>query len=203
MKDSNSASTGVRVKTGKAIAVLLRGPLKSPVIVKRQEWILVDPKHPDTMQPYHVVMDLPWTDAREAVKETASLVRKIASKEIRSWDKAARALGLELCGVGIVAGSDQDPSKIGNPHIRAHAAEGRLFRDAIEAGTDSTLSKCCFLEKEIYETAAEELELSVANVKARAAEFGVSVGRPWRGDEKVAAISAWLMLARHVHRLRR
>jgi hypothetical protein len=102
-----------------------------------------------------------------------------------------------LRGLGIVAGSDQDPSKIGNPHIRAHAAEGRLFREAIEAGADSLhLSRCCFLEKEIYETAAAELRLSVAAVKKRAAEFGASVGRPWRGDEKVAAVSAWVMLHR-------
>lgn len=201
MKESISVSTGVRVKTGKAIAVLLRGPLESPIVVKRREWILADPKKPDTLQPYHAVMELPWAAAQEAAEETAIVVRAIASKEIGEWAGEARALGFELGSVGLVVGSDQDPSKIGNPHIRAHAAEGRFFREAIEAATDALgLSRCCFLEREIYETAAAELGLSVAIVKERTTEFGASAGRPWRGDEKVAAVSAWVMMMRQVHR---
>jgi hypothetical protein len=201
MTKSISASTGVRVKTGRAIAVLLRGPLDSPIVVMRREWMLTDPKQPDTLQPYHAVMDLPWDTAQKAADETASVVRGIASKAIGEWVREARELGFKLGCVGIVVGSDQDPSRIGNPHIRAHAAEGRFFRQVIEAGTDALgLSHSSFLEREIYETAAAELGLSVAALKQRAAEVGVSVGRPWRGDEKVAAVSAWVMLARQVRR---
>lgn len=201
MSRSIPVSTGVRVKTGKAIAVLLRGPSDSPIVVMRREWVLIDPKRPDTLQPYHAVMDLPWAAAQKAARKTATIVTAIAAKEIGEWAREVRESGLTLGGVGIVVGSDQDPSKIGNPHIRAHAAEGRFFREAIEAGTDALgLSRCCFLEKEIYERAAAELGLSVETLKDRATQLGATVGRPWRGDEKVAAVSAWVMLVRKLRR---
>jgi hypothetical protein len=37
-----------------------------------------------------------------------------------------------LSEAGLVVGSDSDPAVIMNPHIRVHAAEGRLFRTVIE-----------------------------------------------------------------------
>jgi hypothetical protein len=201
MSRSISVSTGVRVKTGRAIAILLRGQSDSPVVAMRREWGLIDPKLPDTLQPFHAVLDLPWPAAQKAAEETAIIVRAIASKEIGEWAREVRESGFTLGDVGIVVGSDQNPSKIANPHIRAHAAEGRFFRQAIEAATDALgLSRCSFLEREIYETAAAELGLSVATLKERATQLGETVGRPWRGDEKVAAVSAWVMLVRRSRR---
>ena len=39
--------------------------------------------------------------------------------------KAYRAAGHEVRSAGLVVGSEIDPAKITNPHIRAHALEGR------------------------------------------------------------------------------
>ena len=197
MKTPISVSIGLRVKTGKAIAVLLRGPANSPAVLKRGELMLADSNEPDTWQPYHVVMDLPWDEAEEAVQETARIIRITASKAISQWARDARTAGLALSGVGLVAGSLQDPSKIGSPHIRAHAAEGRLYREALETGADKLkLFRRCFAEDDLYETAAAELGFSVATLKERVSEFGAAVGRPWRTDEKAATAAAWAVLAR-------
>lgn len=197
MKDPISVSIGLRVKTGKAIAVLLRGPANSPAVLKRGELMLADSNEPDTWQPYHVVMDLPWDEAEEAVQETARIIRITASKAISEWARDARTAGFTLSGVGLVAGSLQDPSKIGSPHIRAHAAEGRLYREALETGADKLkLFRRCFAEDDLYETAAAELGFSVATLKERVSEFGAAVGRPWRTDEKAATTAAWAVLAR-------
>jgi hypothetical protein len=197
MKNSISVSIGLRVKTGRAIAVLLRGPVNTPAVLRRGELMLADLNEPDTWQPYHVVMDLPWVEAEEAVQETAGIIRIAASKAISEWARDARTSGFNLCGVGVVAGSLQDPSKIGSPHIRAHAAEGRLYREALETGADKLkLFRRCFAEDDLYETAAAELGLSEATLKERVSEFGTAVGRPWRADEKAAAAAAWAVLAR-------
>ena len=197
MKKLIPVSIGLRVKTGRAIAVLLRGPAKSPSVMKRGELMLADSNEPDTWQPYHVVMDLPWDEAERAVKETARIIRKAASKAISEWAAEARTSDFDLSGVGVVAGSLQDPSKIGSPHIRAHAAEGRLYREALETGADKLkLFRRCFAEDDLYETVAAELGLSVATLKERVCEFGVAVGSPWRADEKAAAAAAWAVLAR-------
>jgi hypothetical protein len=197
MKKPIPVTIGLRVKTGRAIAVLLRGSAQSVTVMKRGELILADSNEPDTWQPYHVVMDLPWDEAEEAVKKTARIIRKAASTAISEWARDALKSGFNLSGVGVVAGSLQDPSKIGNPHIRAHAAEGRLYREALEKGADKLkLFRRCFAEDELYETAAAELGLSVATLKERVSEFGAAVGRPWRADEKAAAAAAWAVLNR-------
>jgi hypothetical protein len=135
-------------------------------VLKRGELLLADSNEPDTWQPYHVVMDLPWDEAERAVQKTAHIVRVAGSKAIAEWARDARTLGFTLSSVGIVAGSLQDPSKIGSPHIRAHAAEGRLYREALERGADKLkLFRQCFAEDELYETAAAQLGFSVATLK--------------------------------------
>ena len=197
MNESILVAMGLRVKTGKAIAVLLRGPVKSPTVIKRGELLLADPDEPDTWQPYHVVMDLPWKEAQRAALRTTGLIRAAGSEAVGNWAREVRESGLELCGVGIVAGSLEDPSKVGNPHIRAHTAEGQLFREALEMAADSlSLSRYCFVEEKIYEAGAPELACSAEALKARVSELGVAVGRPWRALEKAATAAAWVMLAR-------
>ena len=197
MKKPIPVSLGLRVKTGRAIAVLLRGPAAAPTVVKRGELMLADSNEPDTWQPYHVVMDLPWDEAEQAVQKTARIIGMAGSKAISEWAREARTSGFTISAVGIVAGSLQDPAKIGSPHIRAHAAEGRLYREALERGADKLkLFRRCFAEEKLYETAAAELGLSVARLKERVSEFGAPVGRPWRADEKAAAAAAWAVLGR-------
>jgi len=199
MKESILVTMGLRVKTGKAIAVLLRGPVKSPTVIKRGELLLADPDEPDTWQPYHVVMDLPWEEAQKAVRRTSGLIRAAGSQAVGNWAREVQELSLELCGVGIVAGSLQDPSKVGNPHIRAHTAEGQLFRETLEMAADALkLSQYSFLEEDIYEAVATELKRPAEALKERMSELGAAVGRPWRAEEKAATAAAWVMLARCV-----
>ena len=198
MRSDDLASLGLRVKTGRAVAVLLRGPVRSPVVVKRGEIVIADSKIPETWQPYHVVMDLPWLAAQKAAQKTARAIMSAASKAMRQWSQQAGTSGFKLCAVGVVGGSDPDPGRIGNPHIRAHAAEGLLYRKAVESGADALgLVHCYFIENLVYEVAAKELKLSVDELKQFLNDLGKPVGRPWRSDEKAAALSAWLMLSRH------
>jgi hypothetical protein len=64
------------------------------------------------------------------------------------------------------------------------------------AAKDS-LNSLSFAEKGLEARAASELGLSPAALKARLAEFGRTVGRPWRADERAAATAAWLALGAH------
>jgi hypothetical protein len=183
---------GLRVKTGKAIAVMLCGPAKSPVVIKRGELLLADNASPDTWQPFHVVMELPWTRAVQAVKPMETRIKSITVNSLRAWAKEASSSGLELTGVALVVGSQQDPARIGNPHIRAHAAEGRLYREALEAAARAIkLPARVFVEDALYEIAARELRLAESELKERVSALGKQVGPPWRANEKSAAAAAW------------
>src|SRR5207302_8235184 len=73
-----------------------------------------------------------------ARKEGPALDRLLAS--INAYSQRSLAALLNRYGTispslpeaGLVVGSDCDPTTIANPHIRVHAAEGRLFRTVVE-----------------------------------------------------------------------
>jgi hypothetical protein len=195
---NTSVTIGLRAKTGRAVAVVLGGPVDAPQILKRVEIRLHDPASPATYQPYHEVLDLPWDKAQVAVRKIASKIEKIATKEIGRLVREAQAGGAIVCGVGIVGAGERNLEKIGSTHIRAHAAEGVLFRAVLESGaTANDLPNRRFDERSLDKTAESELKVPAAKIKATLAEMGRSAGSPWRADEKAAATAAWLALASH------
>jgi hypothetical protein len=200
-KPNSRAAIGLRVKSGRAIAVVLQGPAESPAVVRRQELLLADPDKPKTWQPFHVVMDLPWKEALVATRESAREAGAASARGLREIQKELRHQGLELKGAGIVATGSQDPARIGSPHIRAHAAEGRFFREAAERGAHTCgLARRTFAQKNIYEASAPEMGCSVATLKSRVAALGAARIKPWRAEEKEAALAAWVVLARRARK---
>ena len=190
------ATLGLRVKSGRAIAVVLQGPPESPVVVRREELPLADPGKPKTWQPFQAVMDLPWKEAVAATRPAAIEAQAAAARGLRALQEQLRDSGLELQAAGIVGGGSQDPSQIANPHIRAHAAEGRFFREAAERGAEACgLTLRTLTQKSLYETAAPEIGCAVEVLKARLTALGVKRIKPWGADEKEAALAAWVVLA--------
>jgi len=198
IEESQSVSIGLRAKTARAIAVVLGGQLDSPRVLRRVELKLADPAFPETSQPYHEVLDLPWGKAQVSVRKIATRIEKVATKELARLVREALAEGLIVSGVGIVGAGDRNLEKIGSTHIRAHAAEGVLFREVLEvAAKANDLPNRLFNERDLDETAELELKLPIAKIKAQLAEMGRGAGSPWRADEKAAATAAWLALAAH------
>jgi hypothetical protein len=191
------ASLGLRAKSGRAIGVILSGPSHAPRVVRRVELLLSDPSIPGTAQPYHEVMDLPWEQATISVRKFTKKIEAIASRALAGILKHAQSEGHVARAVGIVGAGNRDPGKIGSTHIRAHAAEGVLFRAVLEIAADaSKVRRITFDQKNIVETAALELKLSPEKLRARLAEMGRAAGSPWRADEKAAAAAAWVALVR-------
>ena len=196
MARPDRAAIGFRVRTGRATAVVLSGTVEAPEVTLRLEVRLVDPELPDSGQPYHVGLERTGPEAERAVERACDAARAAGSAAMRTLlgDLAQRGLG--VVGAGLVVGSDGDPSRIGNPHVRAHALEGRLFREIVEAGVDAcALPSLCVVEKELYELAEKALGRSPGALKRAATELGRPVGPPWRAVEKSAALAAWLALA--------
>ncbi len=190
------AALGLRVKSGRAIAVVLQGPAESPVVVRSTIMLLAPPGKPAPWQPFHPVMDLPWKDAVAATRGAAKEARAAATRAVRELQREARELGLELQGAGIVTGSILDPAQIPNPHIRAHAAEGRFFREAAERGAAACgLAHRTFAQKALYSTAARELGCPVESLRPKLTALGAKNFKPWAADEKEAALAAWVVLA--------
>ena len=194
MRD-RQASIGLRAKTGRTIAVVLSGLPGSPQVLQRLELSLINPRLPATYQPYHEVMELPWEEAQVAVRKFSDAIEQIASKALAQLIRNVQTEDYSVCGVGIVGAPERNLDKIGSPHIRAHAAEGVLFRHVLEvAAKENRLRSRVFAEHDFNQLAATELESTARELEGRLSELGHSVGRPWRADEKKATAAAWLAL---------
>jgi hypothetical protein len=199
MKKSNLVSIGLRAKTARAIAVVLGGSIDAPLVLKKEEIPLADPKVPATAQPYHEVMDLPWEESQIAVRNSEVAIEAIASKALARLIKELQSEGMKISGVGVVGARDRDLARIGNAHIRAHAAEGVLFRRVLDFAADANgLRRRTFSDRGFDELTAGEIGTRNVMVIRKVIELGRGLAPPWRADEKQAAIAAWLVL--HSHR---
>ena len=190
------AVLGLRAKTGRAIAIALGGTRGSPTAIDRAELVLWSPKTPATFQPYHAVLDLPWEEAEPVARQTEAVIVELATIALARIISEIRSRGVEVRCVAVVGAPDRQLESIGNPHIRAHAAEGVLYRRVLEvAAAANSLQSRAFVEKDLFMRAGAELGIAASEVTAHLARLGCELGRPWRTDEKLAATAAWLGLA--------
>ncbi len=195
MNSSNLIAIGLRAKTARAIAVVLGGTINSPVVLAKTEIRLADPNVPATGQPYHEVMDLAWPDSQREVRKYARSIERIAKTALAKLIKEQQSNGMKICGVGIVGASDRDLARIGNPHIRAHAAEGILFRRVLDLAAEANgLKWQTFPDRAFDEAATAKIGARSAIIRRKVNDLGRDLAPPWRADEKQAATAAWLVL---------
>ena len=196
MKKSSLVSIGLRAKTGRAIAVVIGGSIENPLVLQKTELKLTDPKLPATAQPYHEVMDLPWEESQRAVRKYAGAIERTAKQALAKLIEEQRSHGLKIVGAGILGAPDRDLARIGNPHIRAHAAEGILFRQVLDLAAQANgLKWQVFSDRQFDETMAIRLGGEYTRVKRALSDLSRSISPPWRADEKQAAMAAWLVLS--------
>ncbi len=194
------AAIGFRVKSGWATAVLLAGPIKSPRVLDRRVVDLCDPNIPESRQPFHSALGVHEAADEKVVAPLRKIVERCTNRSVAKLIKDYRNGGHDLCSAGLVVGSEIDPVMIKNPHIRAHAFEGRLFREVLAAALRSNGLDCLVIvEREIYHVATTRLRQPENELKRSVAELGRALSGPWRADEKTATLAAWLALAAQKH----
>jgi hypothetical protein len=190
----DSCSLGFRVKSGWAAVVLIAGSRKKPRLVDSRAIELSDPAVAHARQPYHAGFGTAQPDAAKVARLVGG-VERFSRRAIAQLVAAYRAQH-RVKAAGVVVASLTDPATITNPHMRAHASEGRLFRSVLVDG----LERCgvdvrVILEHEVYDLLGKTLRCAPHSAKARVAELGASVKR-WRAEQKVAAAAAWGELVR-------
>ncbi len=193
-KKTVQAVVGFRVKSGWATAVLLAARMHLPQVLDRRVVDLSDLAVPESRQPYHAAMGkLEGDNAKVAAR--VKIVQRVTNRSVIELLKDYRNTGWEVGSAGLVVGSEIDPASIKNPHIRAHALEGRLFRTVLEDALRSCgLSCSVVVERNVYSKAADVLARSEDQLKRAVSELGRSLSGPWRADEKMASLAAWMAL---------
>ena len=197
MIKAQTAALGFRVKSGWAAVVLLTGSGRSPQLSDVSRIEMSDPQLPETRQPYHAAMGKLEADA-EKLNRRERVVRCVAQQSLANLLAAYRQKGYAIGRAAVVVGSQVDPASIANPHIRAHALEGRLFRSAVEESLRcQEIRADVLLERDAYARVAARLNQSIDDVKRAIQNLGRSIpvdARPWRAEQKLAALAAFFAL---------
>jgi hypothetical protein len=191
----NEAALGFRVKSGWAVAILLVGPVRLPQLCDIRLIDLSDPKIPATRQPYHAAMGKLETKTAK-LKSRLQIVCRVTKHSVAKIVSDHRRDGHKIRRAGFVVGSQIDPASIANPHIRAHALEGELFRTALADALRAHQIQCVVLsECEALAKAATLLKKSPEELQRLINEMGRTAHGPWRAEQKLATIAAWFALA--------
>src|SRR5437660_11342005 len=159
------AALGLRVKSGWATAILLVGPAREPRVADRRVIELSDPAVPSSRQPYHAMMGATPAQGAKLERRLGSVVARITRRSVRPLLREYRTTGYAVRRAALVVGSDIDPARIANDHIRAHALEGRLFRTVLEQACRSFgLQASVLVERRAYPDGAMPLRRSESQV---------------------------------------
>lgn len=192
------ATLGFRAHSGWAVLVGVAGPTESPVVIDRRRIELVDSTIPGSMQPYHAAERLSLKAAEEFVNRSTETARGLARSALRAVIDELRLKGYVVIGCGILLASGRPATTLAATlasHALIHTAEGELFRNALaHASKNCGLDVLGVKERDLNARAADQLGLSLDELRRRVGELGRPIGPPWRQDEKHAALVAWLAL---------
>jgi hypothetical protein len=191
---------GFRAHSGWAALVVLAGPPEAPVVVDRRRIELADAAIEGSKQPYHAAEGRKPREAERLLARCMDRSRALARAGLRAVVEELSARDHRVVGCGVLLGSGRalpaDVHKILASHALIHAAEGEMYRDVlVRAGEQLSLRVTGVRERDVLARAGEATGRPGSELQRRVAEMGRRLGPPWRQDEKLATLVAWVALA--------
>jgi len=187
----------MRAHSGWAVAVAVARLGQAPRVVLRKRIELIAEDTPK--QPYHAAQSLNLKAAEKLIGHCKETVQRLAREELGALIRELQSRSFTVTGVGVLLASGRALGTLAQSlasHAAIHTAEGELFRNAlIEAAKHWRLPVVPVKERELFDRSAEKLGRPVDEIRERIKEMGAQLGPPWRMDEKLSALLAWLVLA--------
>src|SRR5262249_29195635 len=163
---SAPATVGLRVRTGRAVLVVLKGTRRTPEIVSRLEMGLDDPWIPESLHPYHRELGDRWPSPEQDRRRGCEAARAASGHAIRRFVGELRSHGLDRRSGGLVPPA-VDRTRPGGAHARAHAYESQLSRSAVDAALNACgLRVARFAEIRLRAVAAARLGRPAQQIEA-------------------------------------
>jgi hypothetical protein len=184
--------------------VALSGPPASPTVIDRRRIELADAAIEGSKQPYHEAEGRTPKEAERIVGRCTDSSRRLAREALWAVLDELRRRDLDVAGCGLLLASGRPiPGRLHAilaSHALIHAAEGQMFRDVlVRASEHFSLPVTGIREREVLARAAEAAGLPAPELQRRVGEMGRALGPPWRQDEKLATLAAWVVLSGNLH----
>jgi len=190
---------GFRAHSGWAALVALAAP-EDPHVVLRRRVELADPAIVGSKQPYHEAEGKKPKEAQRIVGRCTDSSRRLAREALWAVLVELRQRQHDVMGCALLLASGRplpgNLHAILASHAFIHAAEGEMYRDVlVRASEHLSLRVTGVRERDLLARAAEATGRPAGELQRRVAEMGRSLGPPWRQDEKLATLAAWVVLA--------
>jgi hypothetical protein len=194
-----AAALGCRAHTGWAALVVVAGGVARPEVVFRGRAELGDPRGRVRRNVYQASRGLEPAVAADLVEAAERIAAEQAAAALERTLRQATDEGavVRSCAVVVGASGEAPLESILASHALAHAAEGRLYQHALLQGAESHgLDTISVPKRSIWEEGEAALGVARDELRPWIDELRREVGPPWAQDQKLAALAAWIALAR-------
>lgn len=192
------AGLGIRTHSGWAALVAVAGSVTAPEVIDRWRLEMVDRRIAESVQPYHAAARMDLQAAEAFLARCAESSKSMTIAGLRRVVGELTSKGCKIAGACVLLGSGRPSGNLAQilaSHVLIHTAEGEFFRNAVRLTCESCgLAVTEVKEKELLSRCANKLAISGEEFQRRVSGLGVTIGPPWRQDEKLCAAAAWLLL---------
>ena len=195
-----AAALGCRAHTGWAALVVVAGGIAQPEVLLRGRAELADPDGRVRKNVYHAARALETAAATALVEAAERIAAEQAAAALERTLREATDEGADVRSCAVVVGTFPGGARLESilaSHALAHAAEGRLYQGALLQSAESLgLDTVAVPKRSIWEQGESALGVAREELRPWIDQLRRTVGPPWAQDQKLAALAAWIALAR-------
>jgi len=195
-----AAALGCRAHTGWAALVVVAGGVERPEVLSRGRAELADPTGRVRRNVYQASRALELAEAAAAVEAAERIAAEQAAAALERTVRETNGEGAAVRWCAVVVGAFPGGARLESilaSHALAHAAEGRHYQRALLQGAESCgLDTIAVPKRSIWEQGESALGLARDELRRWIDQLRREVGPPWAEDQKLAALAAWIALAR-------
>ena len=199
-KREGAAAIGCRAHTGWAALVVVAGGFARPEVLFRDRAELGDPAGRVRRNVYQAARGVKPTEAAVLVEAAERIAAEQAAAALERTVREATDEGAVVRSCAVVIGAFPAGARLESilaSHALAHAAEGRLYQRALLQGAEAYgLDAVAVPKRSIWDEGESALGVGQDELQRWIDQLRREVGPPWAQDQKLAALGAWIALAR-------
>lgn len=193
----DDTAVGISIHTGWAVVVAVTGMAPAVEVLHRERIPLVDPALP--RQVFHAAADQSPAAAAQLIRRVERSAEVHAHQALDAVRLAIHGQGHRLAAMALCSEPRELPADVTmilTNHARIHAAEGELYRAALELAAERHgLPILQVAANRVGSTVTDLLGLAPDGQVAMLASLGKQLGPPWQVDHKRATLLAAVALA--------